>query len=79
VRVAGHILGSASIEITTPKSRVVCSGDLGRPDSPSAGQWGTRLLAAFLREPGFSVVAICEPDPTRRSRAVAPSTGYADG
>lgn len=31
---AGHILGSASAEITGPKSRVICSGDLGRPDSP---------------------------------------------
>lgn len=31
---AGHILGSASAEITSAKSRVICSGDLGRPDSP---------------------------------------------
>lgn len=34
VREAGHILGSASVEITTEKSRVICSGDLGRPNSP---------------------------------------------
>src|SRR6185436_11022872 len=33
-REAGHILGSASVEIVTPRSRVICSGDLGRPDSP---------------------------------------------
>lgn len=33
-RDAGHILGSASIEIVTDKSRVVFSGDLGRPNSP---------------------------------------------
>jgi len=31
---AGHILGSSSIEITTDKSRVIFSGDLGRPNSP---------------------------------------------
>jgi len=31
---AGHILGSSSIEIVTDKSRVICSGDLGRPNSP---------------------------------------------
>ncbi len=33
-REAGHILGSASLEVTTNKSRVILSGDLGRPDSP---------------------------------------------
>lgn len=33
-REAGHILGSASVEVTTARSRVICSGDLGRPDSP---------------------------------------------
>jgi metallo-beta-lactamase family protein len=33
-REAGHILGSASVEITSAKSRVIISGDLGRPDSP---------------------------------------------
>ncbi|MDF2697141.1 MAG: Metallo-beta-lactamase family protein RNA-specific [Labilithrix sp.] len=31
---AGHILGSASAEIVSDKSRVIVSGDLGRPDSP---------------------------------------------
>lgn len=31
---AGHILGSASVEIETERSRVLLSGDLGRPDSP---------------------------------------------
>jgi metallo-beta-lactamase family protein len=31
---AGHILGSASAEIVSDKSRVIISGDLGRPDSP---------------------------------------------
>jgi len=33
-REAGHILGSASAEIVSQASRVVLSGDLGRPDSP---------------------------------------------
>lgn len=33
-REAGHILGSASVELVSPKSRVVLSGDLGRPNSP---------------------------------------------
>lgn len=31
---AGHILGSASAELSSAKSRVIVSGDLGRPDSP---------------------------------------------
>lgn len=31
---AGHILGSSSAEIRSDRSRVVVSGDLGRPDSP---------------------------------------------
>ncbi|MDP2315009.1 MAG: MBL fold metallo-hydrolase [Pseudomonadota bacterium] len=33
-REAGHILGSASIELVSGKSRVIVSGDLGRPDTP---------------------------------------------
>ncbi|RYZ63167.1 MAG: MBL fold metallo-hydrolase, partial [Proteobacteria bacterium] len=33
-REAGHILGSASIELRSPSSRVIVSGDLGRPNSP---------------------------------------------
>lgn len=31
---AGHILGSASLEVRTSNTRVICSGDLGRPHSP---------------------------------------------
>jgi metallo-beta-lactamase family protein len=31
---AGHILGSASAELATSRSRVICSGDLGRNGSP---------------------------------------------
>lgn len=34
LREAGHILGSASAELTAKTSRVVISGDLGRPNSP---------------------------------------------
>lgn len=33
-REAGHILGSASVEIRYRATRLVLSGDLGRPDSP---------------------------------------------
>lgn len=33
-REAGHLLGSASIELRSPGARVVVSGDLGRPGSP---------------------------------------------
>lgn len=33
-REAGHILGSASVELVSERSRVILSGDLGRPDSP---------------------------------------------
>ncbi len=33
-REAGHILGSSSVEIVSSASRVVVSGDLGRPNSP---------------------------------------------
>lgn len=31
---AGHILGSASIDLQSERSRIILSGDLGRPDSP---------------------------------------------
>lgn len=33
-REAGHILGSASVELRSARSRVILSGDLGRPDTP---------------------------------------------
>jgi len=33
-REAGHIIGSTSIDILTRDNRVLCSGDLGRPNSP---------------------------------------------
>jgi metallo-beta-lactamase family protein len=38
---SGHILGSASVELTSPKSRVIISGDLGRPGSPLLGDYNT--------------------------------------
>lgn len=34
LREAGHILGSSSVEIVSSGSRVIVSGDLGRPDTP---------------------------------------------
>ena len=34
LREAGHILGSASVEVATDHSRLVLSGDLGRPGTP---------------------------------------------
>ena len=40
-REAGHMLGSASIELMSAKSRVICSGDLGRPGSPLLGDYNT--------------------------------------
>lgn len=33
-REAGHILGSASVDVSSAQSRVILSGDLGRPRSP---------------------------------------------
>ncbi len=40
-REAGHILGSASVELTSQRSRVICSGDLGRPNSPLLRDYNT--------------------------------------
>jgi len=39
---AGHILGSASTELESASSRVIVSGDLGRPDSPLLRDPNTR-------------------------------------
>jgi metallo-beta-lactamase family protein len=44
-REAGHILGSSSVDIVSDKSRVILSGDLGRPGSPI-------LKDAFTQWPG---------------------------
>jgi metallo-beta-lactamase family protein len=38
---AGHLLGSASIELVSPKSRLIVSGDLGRPGSPILRDYNT--------------------------------------
>ncbi len=38
---AGHILGSASIELCSKNSRIVISGDLGRPGSPILRDYNT--------------------------------------
>jgi metallo-beta-lactamase family protein len=40
-REAGHILGSASVELCSEKSRVIISGDLGRPGSPILQDYNT--------------------------------------
>jgi metallo-beta-lactamase family protein len=41
-REAGHIIGSASVEIVTSRSRVIVSGDLGRPGMPILRDPNTR-------------------------------------
>src|SRR5690606_37500363 len=38
---AGHIIGSASVELRTRQERVLLSGDLGRPDSPILRDYNT--------------------------------------
>lgn len=38
---AGHILGSASVELRSASSRVIVSGDLGRPDTPVLRDYNT--------------------------------------
>ncbi|HTV17501.1 MAG TPA: MBL fold metallo-hydrolase [Polyangiaceae bacterium] len=38
---AGHMLGSSSVELTSAKSRVIFSGDLGRPGSPLMHDYNT--------------------------------------
>lgn len=45
-REAGHILGSASVELRSPKSRVIVSGDLGRPDTPILRDYHERWEAS---------------------------------
>jgi metallo-beta-lactamase family protein len=40
-REAGHMLGSASLELWSRRSRVICSGDLGRPGSPLLPDYNT--------------------------------------
>ncbi len=41
LREAGHILGSASVEVESEHARVLVSGDLGRPDSPILRDYAT--------------------------------------
>ncbi|MEZ5161060.1 MAG: hypothetical protein R2709_10205 [Marmoricola sp.] len=41
---AGHILGSASITVTTPDTSVLFSGDLGRRDHPVLRPWSSRRV-----------------------------------
>jgi len=53
-REAGHILGSASVDIQSQYARVICSGDLGRPDSPIlrdyCESWGPRPADVVVME-----------------------------
>jgi len=42
---AGHIIGSASAEVRSLGSRVIVSGDLGRPDSPALRDFHTAWAA----------------------------------
>ncbi len=39
---AGHILGSASVELRSERSRIVVSGDLGRPGTPILRDFNTQ-------------------------------------
>lgn len=49
-----HILGSASVDIQSSHARIICSGDLGRPDSPILRDyhqaWGTRAVDLVVME-----------------------------
>lgn len=45
MREAGHILGSASVEVESNDARVLVSGDLGRPDSPLLRDYQTSWSA----------------------------------
>lgn len=51
---AGHILGSASVDLQSATSRVIISGDLGRPDSPILRDycetWGERPVDVVVME-----------------------------
>ncbi|MDP2339838.1 MAG: MBL fold metallo-hydrolase [Deltaproteobacteria bacterium] len=60
-REAGHILGSASVDIVSDKSRVILSGDLGRPGSPI-------LKDAFTAWPNVRPVDVVVMESTYGSR-----------
>lgn len=53
-REAGHILGSASVDLESDGARVIVSGDLGRPDSPIlrdyCESWGERPVDLVVME-----------------------------
>jgi len=66
---AGHILGSAVVRVTTPTTRVVVSGDLGRPSHP--------LLVAPGRRPDADVVLV-ESTYGNRRHATDPAEQLAD-
>jgi metallo-beta-lactamase family protein len=60
-REAGHILGSASIDVWSEQSRVIVSGDLGRPNSPI-------LKDAFTKWPDTRPVDLVVMESTYGSR-----------
>jgi metallo-beta-lactamase family protein len=60
-REAGHILGSASVDVWSEQSRVILSGDLGRPDSPI-------LKDAFTNWPNKRTVDLVVMESTYGSR-----------
>jgi metallo-beta-lactamase family protein len=60
-REAGHILGSASVDILSEQSRVIVSGDLGRPNSPI-------LKDAFSAWPDSRAVDVVVMESTYGSR-----------
>jgi metallo-beta-lactamase family protein len=64
---AGHILGSASVDLETDDARVLCSGDLGRPNSPLLRDYEVR--SASKRPPDLIVMESTYGD---RDHSVAP-------
>ena len=54
LREAGHILGSSSLDFNTNETRLIISGDLGRPDAPilrdPCTDWGARPTELVLME-----------------------------
>lgn len=60
-REAGHILGSSSVDVWSEASRVIVSGDLGRPNSPI-------LKDAFTKWPNSRAVDLVVMESTYGSR-----------
>lgn len=69
-RPAGHILGAAIVELETRHGRIVFSGDLGRPNSP------TTPPPARIREADWLIVESTYGE--RRHEATDPGTALAE-